>query len=176
MKPTFEAVAKTEGISRQAPQKEILDMTAGSRSMHFNKENPQVLFNDLRKESLELCDSRNLEINPDTQYDFRNLPFEDKKFSLVIFDPPHLIRAGENSWVKAKYGKLDPNTWQDDIKQGFSEGWRVLKENGTLIFKWSTGQIPTRKVLSLFPEAPICGGKRGKNGIFLVFFKLEKKS
>lgn len=45
--------------------------------------------------------------------DFKSIPFDDKTFYLVIFDPPHLKHAGETSYLKAKYGTLGPN-WKDD--------------------------------------------------------------
>ena len=152
-------------------QKPILDVTAGSRSMHFNKQNELIHFNDLRSESLMLCDGRLLEVNPDTQFDFRKLPFANEIFHLVIFDPPHLTNVGKDSWLLSKYGQLDKETWKDDISKGFSECWRVLKPNGTLIFKWSENQVSVAQVEKLLTIKPICGTRRGKNGIFLVFFK-----
>jgi len=77
----------------------ILDACCGSRMFWFDKHNPDVLYMDNRKLIDTLCDGRVLEINPDIIADFRQMPFEDNTFYLVVFDPPHLIHAGENSWL-----------------------------------------------------------------------------
>lgn len=73
----------------------ILDPCCGSRMFWFDQENPHVFFGDIRQEDHILCDQRKLHINPDQIMDFRNLPFPDKSFKLVVFDPPHLIKAGK---------------------------------------------------------------------------------
>lgn len=88
--------------------KPILDLCCGSRMFYFNKEDPRVLFNDIRKVKTVLCDGRDFEINPDTQYDFTDLPFEDNSFSLVVFDPPHLLRNTGKSKFADIYGSLNP--------------------------------------------------------------------
>ena len=49
-----------------------------------------------------LCDGRILKVKPDIVADFKNIPFEDNSFSLVIFDPPHLLKVGVNSWLCKK--------------------------------------------------------------------------
>lgn len=36
--------------------------------------------------------------------DFANVGFDDETFYLVVFDPPHLLRAGKSSWLVKKYG------------------------------------------------------------------------
>ena len=43
---------------------------------------------------------------PDTVCDFTSLPFKDGAYKLVVFDPPHLTRAGDTSWTAIKYGVL----------------------------------------------------------------------
>ena len=118
-------------------KKKILDACCGSRMFWFDKQNKNTVYMDIRQLDDTLCDGRKLSINPDVIGDFRNIPYEDNSFKLVIFDPPHLIRAGENSWLAKKYGKLD-NSWPIDIKQGFDECMRVLDEDGILIFKWNS--------------------------------------
>ena len=82
----------------------ILDACCGSRMFWFNRNNPDVIFADNRKLETTLCDGRALVIDPDVIIDFRNMPFDDNTFDLVVFDPPHLIRAGEKSWLAKKYG------------------------------------------------------------------------
>lgn len=86
--------------------KDIIDVCCGSRMFHFDKNNSSVVFMDKRKVKTTLCDGRILNVNPDIVADFKNIPFENNSFSLVIFDPPHLIKVGEKSWLYKKYGKL----------------------------------------------------------------------
>ena len=84
----------------------ILDPYCGSRMFHFDRKSPHVVFGDIRSESHILCDQRALDITPDIQMDFRNMPFSDDQFNLVVFDPPHLVKVGPQSWLALKYGKL----------------------------------------------------------------------
>lgn len=98
------------------------------------------------------------------------IPFEDGSFRMVVFDPPHLIRAGEKSWLAQKYGKLDKETWRDDLKQGFNECFRVLEPGGFLIFKWNEDQVKVTEVSKLFPVQPLFGQRGGKTH-WLVFMK-----
>lgn len=120
-----------------------------------------------------LCDNRKLEVNPDVVADFRDMPFEDESFYLVVFDPPHLLRVGETSWMAKKYGKLTDN-WETDVKQGFDECMRVLKTNGTLIFKWNEDQIKLREILEVINTKPLFGNRRAKTH-WLVFMKFEQE-
>ena len=98
------------------------------------------------------------------------MPFENESFYLVVFDPPHLLKAGENSWLAKKYGKLKSDSWREDIKQGFKECMRVLKPNGTLIFKWNEEQIKLNEILATIDFKPLFGNKRAKTH-WLVFMK-----
>ncbi len=147
----------------------ILDACCGSRMFWFDKEHEDALYMDNRQLSEELCDGRTLEVNPDLIADFRNMPFEDESFYMVVFDPPHLLKAGEDSWLAKKYGKLD-DLWQFDIQQGFNECMRVLKKNGTLIFKWNEDQISTKEVLEAIGQKPLFGNRRSKTH-WMVFMK-----
>ncbi len=141
--------------------KKILDAACGSRMFWFDKSNPDVLFADIRNENHILCDGRELVISPDIQMDFRNMPFEKETFKMVVFDPPHLNRLGQESWMAKKYGILN-QTWEEDLKQGFSECMRVLEPFGILIFKWNENQITVNKILSLIETKPLFGHKSGK--------------
>ena len=137
----------------------------------FDKENSSTIFMDNRKLEDTLCDGRSLVISPDVVADFRNIPYEDESFYLVVFDPPHLRKIGDNSWLAKKYGKLSDDC-PSDIKKGFEECYRVLKKNGTLIFKWNEDQIKLSEILKLIDFNPLFGNKRGKTH-WLVFFKNE---
>lgn len=151
--------------------KKILDACCGSRMFWFDRKNEDTIFQDKRELSTTLCDGRKLVINPDFVGDFTNMIFSDESFHLIVFDPPHLVRVGENSWLDKKYGKLE-QSWQEDIKSGFDECWRVLKTNGTLVFKWNEDQIKLSEILKLFHTKPIFGNQRAKTH-WLVFFKGE---
>ncbi|WP_250591278.1 class I SAM-dependent rRNA methyltransferase [Neisseria subflava] len=87
--------------------------------MWFDKRDQRCLFGDLRTESHYLKDRgnlRHLEIHPDVRLDFTALPFADDSFNLVVFDPPHLVRAGKKSWLAKKYGQLTQD-WRDDLSK-----------------------------------------------------------
>ena len=152
--------------------KRILDACCGSRMFWFNKNHKGTVYMDNRDFEDTLCDGRTLKVHPDVIGDFRDMPFPDESFYLVVFDPPHLIRAGEKSWLAKKYGKLDEN-WEEDIKQGFEECMRVLKPNGTLIFKWNEEQVKLKDLLTIIPYQPLFGNKRAKTH-WIVFMKEEK--
>jgi len=147
----------------------ILDATCGSRMIWFNKGHPDTVYMDNRQLTTTLCDGRILNVNPNVVADFRDMPFKDDTFYLVVFDPPHLIRAGETSWLAQKYGILE-DTWQEDIAKGFKECMRVLKPAGTLIFKWSEDQIKLKEILQAIDYKPLFGNRRSKTH-WLVFMK-----
>lgn len=154
--------------------KTILDACCGSRMFWFDKKNPNVLFADIRRETTTLCDGRKLEVNPDIICDFKKMPFPDNFFQMVVFDPPHLKDLGKDSWMAKKYGVLFP-TWENDLKEGFQECMRVLKPNGTLIFKWNEHQIKLNQVLKIFNQTPLFGHVTGKHGrtIWVSFMKIN---
>ncbi len=153
--------------------KKILDACCGSRMMWFNKENPLAVYMDIRKETHILCDGRTLKINPDVVADFTNMPFSDGKFKLVVLDPPHLKDAGDSSWICKKYGRLGQG-WQEEIRKAFKECFRVLEDNGILIFKWSEDQVKVSEIIKLSGRQPLFGHRSGKSGktIWLCFMKL----
>jgi ubiquinone/menaquinone biosynthesis C-methylase UbiE len=150
--------------------KSILDAACGSRMFWMDKHNPNVEFMDNRQYFEKLSTGHVINVDPTTIGDFRNMPFPDNSFHLVVWDPPHLIHAGKTSWLAKKYGTLNQDTWQSDLSKGFAECMRVLKPHGTLIFKWNTDQIPMNKVLQCFDQAPLFGDKRSKTR-WLVFMK-----
>jgi len=147
----------------------ILDACCGSRMFWFDKENPNVLFIDIRTGEMAMdVGTPNTKgrtpkiVAPDIIADFRNMPFENETFYHVVFDPPHLYKgAGENGMIAFKYGLLK-ETWREDLRKGFSECFRVLKPNGTLIFKWCETEIPLKEVLGLTDKKPLYGHRSGK--------------
>lgn len=158
----------------------VLDACCGPRMMWFDRDHPDVVYGDRRAEQIAITDrshgnpdgERILNINPDARMDFTNLPFRDGAFKLVVFDPPHLVRAGRKSWMAAKYGKLSGN-WRDDLRRGFEECFRVLDQDGVLVFKWNETQVRIAEVLALAPVKPLFGHPSGRKGLtfWMVFMK-----
>ena len=150
----------------------ILDPASSMRSFYFDKKDKRVLFGDIRvKETHLLTNGQTIHIEPDEVMDFRAIPYPDETFKVVVFDPPHMLNLSEKSWMRKKYGVLDKETWQDDIGKGFAECFRVLKDEGTLIFKWNEVSIPLKDILTLTPYKPVLGHPSGKRmGTHWVLF------
>ena len=152
-------------------EKLILDACCGSRMFWFDKQNPNVLFQDIRDEEHILCDGRKLEIHPDVVGDFTKMDYEDNTFQLVVFDPPHLDNANETSYMAQKYGTLRRVIWKEDIKKGFDECMRVLKDNGILIFKWNESRIPLRRIIEVIGKQPLFGHRTATKTVWMCFMK-----
>jgi hypothetical protein len=138
----------------------------------FDKSNTDVVFGDIRRESHILCDGRSLVVNPDVVMDFTALPYTDGAFKLVCFDPPHLDNCGPRGWQGLKYGKL-PKEWRAYLQAGFAECFRVLADDGVLVFKWNETRIKSSSVLGLTPHRPLFGQQtgRGARTHWYVFMK-----
>ena len=170
----------------------ILDATCGGRTIWHekNKQNPNTLYIDIRQElDPEFARSSHhrtaiFNIDPDQIQDFRNLPYPDKSFKLVVWDPPHITKKdGQKKLtgiITKKYGALNAETWQYDLKKGFDELWRVLEDHGILIFKFHDGSIKHKEVLKLFHTNPLFGtttAKRNHNTCrWFCFMKIPKES
>ena len=145
--------------------KTVLDPCCGGRMFYFDKSHPNVLYCDKRYEVVEMKDRdkiRTLEIDPDVFVDFTYLSqFRDNEFSFVVFDPPHLINCGKNSWLAKKYGKLEKDTWRETLGKGLSECLRVVKPGCVVAMKWSERDIKTTELLKILPQKPAFGDKSG---------------
>lgn len=154
-----------QGFKELRMEKLILDACCGGRQFWFDKGNPDVLFADYRVMEPEMVGSgKNARIKrclPDKVMDFRNMNIPNQTFNLVVFDPPHLF-LGENSYMAKSYGRLNKLTWRDDLKRGFSECFRVLNNDGILIFKWNECDVPLKEVLKLTTNKPLFGHPSGK--------------
>ena len=156
----------------------VLDACCGSRMFWFDRKDSRAVFVDKRRESHSLPDvssaggSRTLEINPDIVADFTDLPFPDNSFAVVIFDPPHFGRNGKNGWMAKKYGTLEGD-WREMLRKGFAECFRVLRPEGTLIFKWNEDEVAVTEIMALTPERPLVGNRYGKHykSHWLVYLK-----
>jgi hypothetical protein len=91
-----------------------------------------------------------------------------------------LPNAAEIRFVKGrlKFGRRQkpctiPKHDRHLSRRGFEECFRVLKPEGTLIFKWAETQFPVSEILSLTPERPLFGQRCGKTAKthWVVFMK-----
>lgn len=139
-------------------EKYILDICCGPKMMWFEKNQQNTIYLDQRLEKRGYNPSRqNRCIIPDIIADFKHLPFPDETFRLVVMDPPHIHSSGDLFKITMDYGKLDKYTWQEDIRRGVNEGFRVLKDEGILIFKWNETQIKKKDVLRAIRRKPLFG-------------------
>ena len=165
-------------------KKLILDACCGGRMFWFNQHHPNAIYVDKRDMDKQIIwtskdgqTTREFEVKPDIVADFCNLPFDDETFYHVVFDPPHLQRLGDTSWLAKKYGKLGDD-WREVISGGFHECMRVLKPYGILVFKWNETDITTREIIKVIGEEPLYGHRSGKGGKthWMVFMKIPKES
>ena len=163
--------------------KPVLDACCGGRMFWFDKEDPRALFQDIRDEEVPLAKGGLFTVRPDVVADYRHMPYPDGTFSLVIFDPPHMVyysRDGSATHERrgdlyVEYGELHKD-WRENLRQGFKECFRVLKPGGFLIFKWSDTDIKVRSILKLTPEKPLIGHKSGKTiGTHWILFMKDTK-
>jgi len=157
----------------------ILDACCGGRMFWYEKNHQMSLFMDKRnvdKGAFANNWNPNWCVNPDLVADFRQMPFKDNSFQVVVFDPPHLTSGSEKSVINKKYGILNKITWKEDLVAGFSECWRVLKWDGVLIFKWNEANIKSSLLIRLLPEKPLFGDFTGKSGntIWMTFLKSKR--
>jgi hypothetical protein len=144
----------------------VLDVCCGGRMFWIDKQNPDAMFVDRRHVPRRVIwskgpDSRSFEVTPNARMDFRSLAIRDEAFQVVVFDPPHLrVRNGKTGWMQVKYGSLGED-WKTDLRLGFAECFRVLVPGGTLVFRWSSTEIPLRAVLALAGREPLFGQRAG---------------
>ena len=154
--------------------KKIIDVCCGPKGMWFDKNDERAIFLDKRKEThvddYPFGTKTNI-INPDFLGDFTDIKYPNNSFWHVVFDPPHIEQKTESQITK-KYGSLKGD-WRLMIEKGFKECFRILKPNGTLIFKWSDVQFPVKEILKLTSYKPMYGHKSGKkmNTHWISFIK-----
>ena len=128
----------------------ILDLTAGRRSIWFNKFHPLVTFLDHRAEvePTILCDSGAIPAEAGVGYD------------LIVFDPPH-TNIGKNGQMSSRYGSSTQAEIRKLVSACAREAFRVAKPEALMAFKWSNhGHISLEEVLSLMPGwEPLFGQK-----------------
>jgi len=141
----------------------VLDATCGDRGVWLDKDDERAVYTDLRVEEpgFHGQPGRTYEVQPQAQADVRQLPFRADSFDAAVYDPPHETRADGmeslSGYVVKKYGALHAETWQRDLAAAFRELWRVVRERGTVAFKFSDHSVGFEEVLALAPGEPLVG-------------------
>ena len=128
----------------------ILDLSAGSRAIWFDKQCSLATFVDIRPET-----------NPTFVADSRNLPSEvGTGYDLVVFDPPH-VNFGANAAMSKTYGYHTTGEIREIIALSAREAHRVTKENALMAFKWNDHDQKLKNILALMSEwwEPLFGHK-----------------
>lgn len=162
----------------------ILDATCGFRGIWYQKNHPFVTFMDVRKgivdsktEGVKFKSRRRWNINPDVVSAWKDAPFPDNHFDMIIFDPPHIVthKNKKLSALEKEYGCFYGDEWKQEIKEGVNKLFRILRPKGVFIFKWCEHNIDIDDVLKLFPYPPLFGSNTKSKGhtanYWIVFLK-----
>ena len=157
--------------------KTVLDPACSTRSFYFDKADERVVFGDIRDDETHvLTNGQTIHIKPDEVMDFRAIPYPNSTFQMVIFDPPHRFNLSPSSDFIKKYGVLSKQTWKADLAQGLAECFRVLKEGGTLVLKWSEVSVKLPEILALTDQKAVIGHRSGQRmGTHWVLFMKETR-
>jgi hypothetical protein len=71
----------------------------------------------------------------DTVADCRTMPFPDGSYDVVVFDPPHITDAGDQSIMGQRYGTMPGESISDIFSPFLREASRVLSDDGVVIAK-----------------------------------------
>lgn len=157
----------------------ILDATCGIKGMWYQKHHPLVTFMDKREDVFLSAHKhqkpRTYRVEPDIVCEWKDAPFPDDYFDVVIFDPPHIIwsNSHKEGTVEREYGHLDAGSWQSEIEQGVKRLFEVMKPGGMFILKWCEVTIPVKKIIDLVPYPPLFGTRTGQanKNHWIVFLK-----
>ena len=163
--------------NQEKKMQKILDVCCGGRAFWFNKNDNRALFVDKRQGVFPIVRKSPrspVVVSPDWCGSFTELPYPDDTFYHVVFDPPHIVESTASGNIAKTYGVLGRD-WKNELRQGFSECFRVLRIGGTLIFKWNELHIPVGEILELTPVSPLYGHRSGKasNTHWIAFVKDE---
>jgi len=164
----------------------ILDATCGFKGIWYQKNHPFVTFMDKRKENIDgktknykFKNRRRVKINPDIVSTWKDAPFPDNYFDMIIFDPPHLIKnnGSKLSQMQKQYGYLNKDTWKQDIKEGVEKLFKILKPEGVFILKWCENNARVEEVIKLMPYPPLFGSNTKSKGYtanyWILFLKYD---
>jgi SAM-dependent methyltransferase len=143
----------------------ILDVCANKRMFYFDKENIDTIYCDLY-----------FDYKDNIKEDVTKLSFDNNTFDMVVFDPPHIQEDDKNnnrSIMAKKYGMIRGSLFEF-ITSAFNECFRVLKNDGVLIFKWNNRTSDYKQLLELSPYNALFGTRTKKSVSetwFIVFYK-----
>ena len=167
----------------------ILDATCGFKGIWYQKNHPFVTFMDCRKgifdgktDKQTFKNRRVVKINPDVVSEWKDAPFPDDYFDMIVFDPPHLITKNRNaklSQLQKQYGVMYEDTWKHIMKEGIDNLFKKLKPEGIFILKWCENNKRIDEVIRLFPYRPLFGSNTKSKGYtanyWIVFLKYRSE-
>jgi len=152
--------------------------------MWYQKNHPYVTFMDKRKETFlsthQNQKKRTYKVDPDVVSEWKDAPFPDEYFDMIIFDPPHLIWKNEKkeSTLDKQHGYFYANEYEKILKEGIDKLFRILKPDGVFILKWCELSVPVKKIIEMCPYPPLFGTRTGQanktHWIVFIKYKPEK--
>ena len=149
----------------------ILDLTAGYRAMWKGK-HQNVIFLDKRKE-----------VTPDIVASNEKLPFKDKAFEKLVYDPPHTVGTLTPFYTHEpegfdRYSHWDsrPDFYKNIISVN-NEAYRVLKDSGLFVIKWCDLTIKHGLIINLMDNFELKrrtlfqSKNQNKSKKFFLYFK-----
>jgi hypothetical protein len=132
-----------EGVMR------LVDLSAGTRSIWFNKNHPDAVYIDIRPE-----------VNPTLIVDSRKTGLPSANFGLVVFDPPH-ANFSKNGNMSKNYGHHTAAQIKEIIKGTAREAHRITYSNALMAFKWNDHDLKLESALKLLEPywEPLFGQK-----------------
>jgi len=146
----------------------ILDLSAGKRSIWFDRLYKDTVFVDIRPE-----------VHPTVVADTTELPFANEFFDFIVFDPPH-VTHGPGSTMAQYYGAFPAEVIRDIVKLSAKEAFRVAKDDSFMAFKWNDHDVKLQRILQLMEGwEPLFGQKvagRDKHRSGSYWVLLRKRS
>lgn len=163
----------------------ILDATTGFKGIWYQKNHPFVTFMDKRKEKCiesnhAIGKKRRVKIDPDVVSEWKDAPFPDNYFDMVIFDPPHLVISRDKKklcTLEKQYGVLYKDNWRITLKDGIAKLFKTLKPEGVFILKWCENSVKVDEIIKLMPYPPLFGSNTKSKGhtanYWILFLKYD---
>ena len=164
----------------------ILDATTGFKGIWYQKNHPFVTFIDKRKgwmdgktKNMTFKNRRRWKIDPDLVVSWKDVPFPDNYFDMIIFDPPHLIldRGKSIPQMAKAYGNLYSYNWRMELKEGIAKLFQILKPEGIFVLKWCENSVKVQEIIKLCPYPPLFGSNTKSKGrtanYWILFLKYD---
>lgn len=153
----------------------ILDATCGNRGIWYQKNHPFVTFMDVRNGNYDTrADNPNMSykgrritrVKPDVVSEWKDAPFPNESFDMIVFDPPHILmdRNKQPPILASRYGFLYKDNYKQVLKEGIKKLFNILKPEGIFILKWSETSAPVDDIIKLCPYSPLFGSNTKSKG------------